>query len=276
MKYSIYMDSKYFFANNKKKLMKKIILYKIFKITRKNINNVNYLFIKGKSRFGNFFISINNAIIYCEILGCKKIIIPNNNSIFINNIIFYKKSNFTIESNQTFNIKDKYSIILHARFIFFNNIFALFRNVNRFSIFKEQLLNNLPKVLVHPSDLYIYIRSGDIFIRANKNYNQPPLCFYEKILDVFKFNKVYVISEDKLNPVIPNLLNKYSYIKKNRNNLKLDISYLVNSYNLVAAKSTLFSASIKLNDKLKFLWEYDFSSSLSISSSFYNFHLYYI
>ena len=140
MKYSIYMDSKYFFANNKKKLMKKIILYKIFKITRKNINNVNYLFIKGKSRFGNFFISINNAIIYCEILGCKKIIIPNNNSIFINNIIFYKKSNFTIESNQTFNIKDKYSIILHARFIFFNNIFALFRNVNRFSIFKEQLL----------------------------------------------------------------------------------------------------------------------------------------
>ena len=214
MKYST-IYTKLFFGNNKKKLMKKIILYKIFKLTRKNINNINYLFIKGKSRFGNFFISINNAIIYCEILGCKKIILEKNNNIYINNIILYKKSNFTIEPNQTFNIRDKYSIILNTRFFFYNNI-VLFRNVNRFIIFREQLLNNLPKVIVHPSDLYIYIRSGDIFIRAHRNYNQPPLCFYEAILDSFKFNKVYIISEDKLNPVIPNLLNKYSYIKKKK------------------------------------------------------------
>ena len=214
MKYST-MYTKYFFGNNKTKLMKKIILYKIFKFTRKNINNINYLIIKGKSRFGNFLMSINNAIIYCEILGCKKIILENNNNIYINNIIFYKKSNFTIEPNQTFNIRDKYSIILNTRFFFYNNI-VLFRNVNRFIIFREQLLNNLPKVIVHPSDLYIYIRSGDIFIRAHRNYNQPPLCFYEAILDSFKFNKVYIISEDKLNPVIPNLLNKYSYIKKKK------------------------------------------------------------
>ena len=163
---------------------------------------------------------------------------------------------------------------------FFNKRFALFRNINRISIFREQLLNNLPKVIVHPSDLYIYIRSGDIFIHAHRFYNQPPLCFYEKILDVFNFNKVYIISEDNLNPVISNLLNKYSYIKKNRNNLKLDISYLVNSYNLVAAKSTLFSTSIKLNDKLKFFWVYDFYSLLSreylgFHYSLYKFPLYY-
>jgi hypothetical protein len=139
-KYStIYMNSKYFFGNNKKKLMKKIILYKIFKITRKNINNINSLFIKGKPRFGNFLLSINNGIIYCEILGCKKIIIENNNNIYINNIIFYKKSNFTIEPKQTFNIRDKYSIILDARFFYYNS-FELFKNNNRLSIFKEQLL----------------------------------------------------------------------------------------------------------------------------------------
>ena len=134
------------------------------------------------------------------------------------------------------------------------------------SIFREQLFNNLPKVLVHPKDLYIYIRSGDIFslhnISSIGGYYQPPLCFYIKILNKFKFNKVYIISEDKLNPIIPNLLSKYSYIKIKRNNLKVDISYLINSYNMVAAKSTFFSVSIKLNNKLKFLWEYDFFSSL--------------
>lgn len=42
-----------------------------------------------------------------------------------------------------------------------------------------------------------------------------------------------------------------------KNNIKLDISFLSNSYNLVSAISTFFLASVKLNDKLKFLWEYD-------------------
>ena len=64
---------KKFLINNKKKIIKKILLSKIFKSTRININNTSILFIKGKTRFGNLFISINNAIIYCELLCCKKI-----------------------------------------------------------------------------------------------------------------------------------------------------------------------------------------------------------
>ena len=90
-------------------------------------------------------------------------------------------------------------------------------------------------------------------------YFQPPLCFYIKILDKFKFRKVFIISEDKLNPVIPKLLSKYSFIKKKKNNIKLDISFLIHSYNIVGARSTFFLTSIKFNDNLKFLWEYDCS-----------------
>ena len=132
--------------------------------------------------------------------------------------------------------------------------------------------------------IYICIRSGDIFLSHEKKliqaYSQPPFCFYVKILDTFKFSKAFIISEDKINPVIPKLLNKYSYIKKRKNILKLDISYLTNSYNIVAAKSTFFSTSIKLNDKLKFLWEYDFYSKksrtyLNFHYSFYKFPIYY-
>ena len=263
IKYSImFMASKIFLRNNKKKLMKKIILSKIFKYTFKNIKKVNSLFIKRKGRFGNFFLSINKAIKYCEILNCKQIIIEKNNNIFINKRIFYNKGNFTIETNEAFNLRDNYSINLDYYYIFINS-FGYFRNINKLKIFREQLLNNLPKVLIHPYDLYIYIRSGDIFVHAHRNYNQPPLCFYAKILDLFKFNKVYIISENKLNPVIPILMRKYSYLKKTRNNVKLDISYLINSYNMVEAKSTFFSTSIQLNNKLKFLWSYDFDSSSS-------------
>ena len=143
---------------------------------------------------------------------------------------------------------DNNSITLGARF-FYHNGFRWFKNINKLRIYRKYILYNLPKVATLPDDLYIYIRSGDIFL-IHRNfiggYYQPPFCFYAKILDIFKFNKVFIISEDKVNPVIPKLLNKYSYIKKRKNHIKFDISYLTNSYNLVAGKSTFFSTIIKL------------------------------
>ena len=272
----MYITIKNFLRNNSKRLIKKILLSKMFKKTKKNINRVNSLIIKGNSRFGNFFISINNAIIYCEILNCKKIIIENNNNIYINKIMYYKQNNFTIEPNQTFKYNDNYSIIINVNYFIFHGL-RFFRNINRFNFFREQLLNNIPKVKVHPNSLYISIRSGDIFTLSNKasikGYFQPPLCFYIKILNKFKFNKVYIISENNLNPVIPNLLKKYSYIKQIKNNFKVDISYLINSYNVVASKSTFFSVCIKLNNKLKSLWEYDFLTSKR--KSYLDFHTFY-
>ena len=198
------------------------------------------------------------------------IFIEYNNKIYIKNKLFYKESNITIEPNKTFNYIEKNSITLGARF-FFHNGFRWFKNINKLSLYNKYILNNLPKVVTHPNDLYVYIRSGDIFLihgNSIKGYYQPPFCFYEKILDKFRFSKVFIISEDKINPVIQKLLNKYSNIKKKKNNIKLDISYLTNAYNIVAGKSTFLSTAIKLNDKLKFLWEYDLYSTFSRRNNF--------
>jgi hypothetical protein len=195
-----------------------------------------------------------------------------NNYAFINSTIFYKKCNITFEANQTFNSRDNNAIILNISFLLLFKGFINLRNKNRLYIFKKQLLKNLPKLLISPNDLYIYIRSGDIFQQIRKSmhsYFQPPLCFYEKILGKFKFRKVFIISQDESNPVIPKLLSKYSYIRKMKNSLKYDISYLIN---LAAAKSTFFYSSIKLNDKLKYLWEYDLYSTLS--KDYLNYHYY--
>jgi len=112
------MISKNFLKNNKKKLIKKVLLFKIFKLTNRSINNISVLFIKEKGRFGNYFNSINNAIIYCEFLCCKKTFIEYNNKIYIKNKIFYKENSITIEPNKTFNYMDNNSITLGARFFF--------------------------------------------------------------------------------------------------------------------------------------------------------------
>jgi len=115
---------------------------------------------------------------------------------------------------------------------FFQTNFISLGKVNRFYVFRKEILNNLPKVKINIDELYIYIRGGDIFNdlnKTNRNYVQPPLCFYKKILNEFIFRKVIIISEDTSNPVIQILLKEYPFIKYNRNNIKLDISYLVNS-----------------------------------------------
>ena len=113
---------------------------------------------------------------------------------------------------------------------------------------------------INYDELYIHIRGGDIFrnIPLYPYYAQPPLCYYKNILNKFIFRKVIIISEDVLNPVISILLKEYPFIKYNKNNMKLDISYLVYSYNIISSKSTFLLGIIKLNRNLKFLWEYDF------------------
>lgn len=86
----------------------------------------------------------------------------------------------------------------------------------------------MPKIKLSGKDLYIHIRSNDIFnINPQFPYAQPPLCFYEKILSNFKYNRVYIIASDTSNPVILKLINKYHNVIYKVNNLKIDISLLI-------------------------------------------------
>jgi hypothetical protein len=241
-----YKSNSFKIFNNIKRTLKDLI-YKYF---NKNITNIDSLYIKGNLRFGNYFISLNNAIIFCEVMSCKKIIIFNHRNNFINDKIFYRKYNITIESNYLLNYFDNNSIIAKVDFFFYKLNFTDFGKVNRFYILRKEILNNLPKVKIKFDSLYIYIRGGDIFRCLNKSvqhYFQPPLCFYKKILNEFVFSKVIIISEDVSNPVIPMLLKEYSYIKYNKNNIKLDISYLANSY--FCFNYTIYK--MKVHDKYK-------------------------
>jgi hypothetical protein len=150
---------------------------------------------------------------------------------------------------------------VNVNFFFYHFNFIALGKVNRFYVFRKEILNNLPKVKINCNDLYIYIRGGDIFRKLSKTspyYIQPPLCFYKSILNQFIFRKVIIISEDTSNPVISILIKKYQFTKYNKNNLKLDISYLANAYNIISATSSFIVSIIKLNLNLKFLWEYDF------------------
>jgi hypothetical protein len=235
---------------------KEVFMSQISKLKKENINSIKYLFLTGKQHFGNFLISLNNAIFFCEIFGCQKIFIQKNDYLYIKHKIINAKYNMSIEPGY-YNNFYKYKVIKLPVFFFFY-YYKYIKPEIRLNLIKKELLKNLPIIKVDPRDLYIYIRSGGIFlVPRNNTYSQPPLCFYKKILNEFKFRKVFIIAENNENPVIDILLKQYKYIVYNKNPLNIDISYLIHSYKIVSAMSSFLNSIIKLNDNLEILYEYD-------------------
>ena len=121
-------------------------------------------------------------------------------------------------------------------------------------------MKNIPKIKISKKNLYIHIRSDDLFKSKKinlKDHIQPPLCFYLNILKYFKFQNIYIISSDKRNPNINKLINYYPNILFKINNIKKDISILLNAYNLVGSISSFFISILQLNSNINFLWDYN-------------------
>jgi hypothetical protein len=185
---------------------------------------------------------------------------------FIKNTIKIPINNMTIEvgdyrNNSILFFGDSYRL--------FYSIFN-FRTEIRIHYLRDEIVSNLPKIHTSKDYLYIHIRSGDIFQSiVNKFYAQPPLCFYKNILENYNFSKIYLISQDKSNPVIQKLINYFPNIIYSKHSLQYDISQLINAYNIVSSISSFVNLIIQLNINLKFLWDYNIYKT---SEKIYLFH----
>ena len=221
----------------------------------KDINIINDM----KFPFGNQIAAFNKLIFYCEIIHCSKIYLPEDNNMYIKHTLYDNGLTIQVGNEDSF---VNATGITYLSYNFFYDFYTL-KIENRVEVFKKEILNNLPLVNISKNDLIIHFRSSDIFQHVNDfdyapDYAQPPLCFYESILKNFKFSKIYIISVDDIyNPVIKKLREKYPDIIYNENPLEVDISYLARGYNIVGSISSFLISSIKLNDNLKYLWEYD-------------------
>ena len=211
-------------------------------------------------KFGNKMVILNNLIYYCELFGIKEIYLNPSFNWFLNNPIITPSLTITPMKTQKESCEDNDSICIRldrtdSLFLFYQNFV---KPEIRLSIIKDEIKRNLPKVETLPDELYIHIRSGDVFaIHKPNTYAQPPLCFYEKVLNNFQFSKIFILSETDNNPVINKLTSKYKNISFKRNNIEVDISRLVNAYNIIGSVSSFYLSSIKFNDNLQNLWEYD-------------------
>ena len=107
--------------------------------------------------------------------------------------IFIQKLNITItQGSNVLCEKDDVLCINMKKISFFFPIITLPKI--SFDYIKTEIIRNLPKVNTEPDSLYIHLRGGDAFIaKPHICYAQPPLCFYEKIINNNKFKNIYII-----------------------------------------------------------------------------------
>ena len=236
-------------------LEKKKFLDAFSKASNKNISRISTIFLNTDARFGNMLIMLFKAIFYCQILNCK-IILNKKKCWFIQKKIVDRKNKIFIDSKEEKNIKNSNMLIETNYNLFFYS--GVFFPIYRYDLIRKEIINNLPKIKINMDDLYIYIRSGDIFYKFKssiKNYIQPPLCFYRKALKISRYRKINIIAENTNNPVIKELLKLYPFIKYKKNSLKFDISYLINAYNIIGGgHSTFFGMILAMNLNVRNLW----------------------
>lgn len=210
------------------------------------------LIIENYGRIGNKFIQIINAI-YRNLISYQHryinlYFIKKNEQILSNFPILLTFNDFDI--NETI-ITDKFWIDNSKFKISHDKYFYIIDNYIRPHINYEfndsdlEMLNNQKIHIDFNKDLIIHIRSGDIFSTkfSLNEYKQPPLYFYRQILDTFKFNNIYICTENSdqnlLNPVIYYILKKYHNCTLLKNSIELDFKILINAKYLVHSESTL-------------------------------------
>ena len=199
---------------------------------------------------------LNKLIFYCEIIGCKNIVLNKHIYWFIKNNIIINNISISVDKYKKKKYNSPTSIIYNSFNIFFS--FFKIKPKIRSNYFRNEILLNLPKMVTHDKDLYIHIRGGAIFGNApHKPYAQPPLCFYNNVLTNFKFRKVYLISIDTRNPITGKLLKIFPNISYSNKSIKEDISLLINAYNIVNSISSFINSIIQFNYNLLYLWEYN-------------------
>jgi hypothetical protein len=82
-------------------------------------------------------------------------------------------------------------------------------------------------------------------------------------LQNYKFQKVYILSENNNNPNINKLINKFPNIEYKEKSLKEDISLLINAYNIVVSMSSFVISIIQLNHNIKYIWDYNLYKTIN-------------
>lgn len=150
-------------------------------------------------------------------------------------------------------IKDKNNFFYRDKLPFPNETYNKNIEVRNKILQKAFLINNINKL--SENDLVIHIRSGDIFSeRPHHKYVPPPLAYYTKQIGKYEYEKIYIICEDTINPVVNELLKLYKNAIWKKNTLEQDIRIILGATNIIFSVGTFIPSLMLLSNNNKYLY----------------------
>ena len=198
-------------------------------------------------RLGNNIIQLFNIIHIA--LAFKHNIKINVQHIFFDVSLIEKYFN---NYNNSEIITDEFSFFYTDRLPFSNDIFKQNVEERNKILQKAFLINNINKL--PENDLVIHIRSGDLFSSyPHPNYVPPPLSYFTKEIDKYKYKKIHIICEDTINPVVNELLKLYKNAVYKKNTLEEDIRIILGATNIIFGVGTFIPALMMLSNNIKYI-----------------------
>jgi hypothetical protein len=150
-------------------------------------------------------------------------------------------------------IKDKNNFFYRDKMPFPNETYNKNIELRNKILQKAFLINNINKL--SENDLVIHIRSGDIFAeRPHDKYVPPPLAYYTKQIAKYEYEKIYIICEDTINPVVNELLKLYKNAIWKKNTLEQDIRIILGATNIIFSVGTFIPSLMLLSNNNKYLY----------------------
>lgn len=133
---------------------------------------------------------------------------------------------------------------------YYNGTYALMRSIT----YNYIKLKNINVSKHQNQNISIHIRGGDIFIKPHKLYVQPPLDYYNKIIDANMHKNISICYGSNNNIVIDKLKNKYINFKNiifQSSTITNDIQTLIESQTLVSSFSSFVLIPILFSNTIK-------------------------
>ena len=214
--------------------------------------------IAKTSSFGNSIQQLINVFYFCLKNNICKIYTREN--------FLYINSEVKISENEEIELlvqrkPGNAEVLLSGRFFSPKQLNCTYSSDEYVNIFDQYVLPRIKlpvsPITVSDTDLVIHFRSGDIFANSSPHpkYGQPPLSFYQKVIEQEKPDRCILVFEDRSNVCIEQvedfLTQKAIPFICQSSDVYSDIACLKSSVNLIVARGTFGDAITLLTNRLK-------------------------
>lgn len=232
--------------------------------------NIAVVIEKWTGRFGNNVFQLLNGYLVARLFGAKTVIAPAHDffesrqsedvTFLFGNVEMNEMSVAITSTFFPLPFKNYYE------FFGFNNVGGFYRD------FKKNLNLN-PFLDLTEQDLVLFVRSGDIFTLNDDSingYGQPPLSFYEAVIETEKPERIFLLAEDDSSPLVNGLLSrKIPNLELVRLGMRGDFEYIFGAKKLAAGTSSLIPNMLNLSSQIRCCYSFEGSVG-SFDGSFTN------